>query len=221
MAIQTYKVLLELNRKNKSVVDALLNLLPFLVFLPCSFVWCTFSEVALQSHPLTSLLLICSTFTEMVSHMMLQHICDDELYPLHRYSSYLIVLLPIHVYCSRNPVSEIASTVVTTISESTLITVLCGYSVLFTGSRLFMVRYLVMFLFMLLLYSCFCFMYIYIYFDYVLMLCCDSYGLLARILSLSILACPLPPPLSLFPLSIFFLFFLVWFENGSTFLVSS
>ena len=53
VAIQTYKVLLELKQKRKTILIPLLNLLPFLLFFSSSFLWCYQSEIALQLYALT------------------------------------------------------------------------------------------------------------------------------------------------------------------------
>jgi hypothetical protein len=140
--IQTFKVLSELRQKGKSVVDPLINLLPFTVFLPSSFLWCLFSNFALQTYPITSVLLISTVFTEMVSHIMLMHICDEPLSPFGRVTSFLMVLLPAHVWCSRTVTSgslSLLPSVLLVIDESTLLRILAAISVLLTTLRLYLV----------------------------------------------------------------------------------
>lgn len=138
--IQTFKVLTELRQKGKSVVDPLKNLLPFLVFLPSSFLWCLFSNVALQTYPIQSVLLISTVFTEMVSHIMLMHICDEELSPFGRVTSFLMLLLPAHVWCSRAVTSgSFLQPVLLAIDESNLLHILTALSVSLTTLRLYLV----------------------------------------------------------------------------------
>ena len=140
--IQTFKVLSELRQKGKSVLDPLKNLLPFIVFLPSSFFWCLFSSVALQTYPIISVLLISTVFTEMVSHIMLMHICDEPLSPFGRVTSFLMVLLPAHVWCSRAVISGSLSplqSVLLAIDESTLLHILTAVSVSLTTLRLYLV----------------------------------------------------------------------------------
>jgi hypothetical protein len=142
VAIQTY--LLEQKIKGNSIISPILNLLPFIVFLPSSFLWCYYSDIALALNPITSVLLISATFTEMVSHIMLMHICDDEISPVGRVTSFLMVLLPLHVWCSHNNPSESFNYfhgIVLMIDETTLIQVLASFSLLFTGMKLFLVRF--------------------------------------------------------------------------------
>lgn len=140
--IQTSKVLTALRQKGKSVIDPLKNLLPFLVFLPSCFLWCLFSNVALQTYPLMSILLISTVFTEMVSHIMLMHICDEPLSPSGRVTSFLIVLLPAHVWCSHSFTSgSLLQSVLVTIDEVTLLYFLTSLSVSLTTLRLYLVSF--------------------------------------------------------------------------------
>jgi hypothetical protein len=140
--IQTFKVLTELRQKGKSVVDPLINLLPFIVFLPSSFLWCLFSSVALQTYPIISVLLIGTVFTEMVSHIMLMHICDEPLSPFGRVTSFLMVLLPTHVWCSHAVTSgspSLLQSLLLIIDENTLLHILAALSVALTTLRLYLV----------------------------------------------------------------------------------
>ena len=140
VAIQTYKVLLELKQKKKSILIPLLNLLPFLIFFSSSFLWCYQSEIALQLHPIISIVTISSTFTEIVSHIMLMHICDDSLKPLNRYSVYLSVLPFLHILSKKSNYPIYFFNISNYIEESNLIKLIFVFSIIFTVSRLYMVR---------------------------------------------------------------------------------
>ena len=140
--IQTFVVLSKLKQKGESVVDPVLNLLPFLVFLPSSFLWCLYSDIALSVHPIATLLLISSTFTEMVSHIMLMHICDDPLSPWGRATSFLIAILPIHVFLTKSMASNdgsVMSSLLNKVNEAYLLQALAVLSLLVTSSKLYMV----------------------------------------------------------------------------------
>lgn len=140
--IQTYVVLSKLKLKGESVVDPLLNLIPFLIFLPSSFLWCLYSDIALPAYPLASLLLISTTFTEMVSHIMLMHICNDPLTPWGRITSFLIPILPIHVFLMHSTVitdGSILQSVLNNVSEVFLLHALAVLSFIVTSSKLYQV----------------------------------------------------------------------------------
>ena len=140
--IQSFIVLSKLNQKGESIIDPLLNLLPFLIFLPSSFVWCLYSDIALPAYPIASLLLISSTFTEMVSHIMLMHICDDPLSPWGRITSFLIAILPIHVFLTKSMAStdgSILQSLLYTVSEAYLLHVFAVLSFFVTSSKLYLV----------------------------------------------------------------------------------
>jgi hypothetical protein len=148
VAIQTYKVLLELEAKKKSLIGPLCNLLPFLVFFPASFIWCLYSHIALQEYPIITMLLISSIFTEIVTHIMLMHICDAELTPFGRITAWLFVLLPLHV--CYNQYNNIEKEFFLGIDEVKLLKILTLASVAFTGSKLYMVSINILFLYLLL-----------------------------------------------------------------------
>jgi hypothetical protein len=140
--IQTFVVLSKLQQKGESIFDPVLNLLPFLVFLPSSFLWCLYSDIALSQHPIATLLLISSTFTEMVSHIMLMHICDDPLSPWGRATSFFIAILPIHVFLTESMASNDGSIIyllLNTVNEAYLLHALAVLSLLVTSSKLYMV----------------------------------------------------------------------------------
>ena len=140
--IQTIVVLSKLKQKGESVVNPLLNLLPFLIFLPSCFMWCLYSDIALSAYPIASLLLISSTFTEMVSHIMLMHICDDPLSPWGRITSFLIAILPIHVFLTKSMTSSdgwILQTLLSKVSEAYLLQALAVFSFFVTSTKLYLV----------------------------------------------------------------------------------
>lgn len=140
--IQTFVVLSKLKQKGESVVDPLLNLIPFLVFLPSSFLWCLYSDIALPVYPLASLLLICTTFIEMVSHIMLMHICNDPLTPWGRMTSFLIPILPIHVCLMHSTViaeGSILQSILRNVTEAFLLHALAVLSFIVTSSKLYQV----------------------------------------------------------------------------------
>lgn len=140
VTIQTLKVLRKLRQDGKSIVNPLLNLLPFLIFLPASYIWCFISSIALQSHPLTSVLLISTTFTDMVSHIMLMHICDDPLSPVGRILAYCMMLLPLHVWISDSmPAGSVLHQIVVAVEEVTLLRALTTFSVILTTRKLYLV----------------------------------------------------------------------------------
>ena len=140
VAIQTFKVLSELKQKRKSILIPLLNLLPFLIFFSSSFLWCYQSEIALQLYPIISIVTISSTFTEIVSHIMLMHICDDTLKPLHRYSVYLSILPFLHILSKKSNYPIYFINISNYITEADLIKLVFIFSITFTVSRLYMVR---------------------------------------------------------------------------------
>lgn len=87
---------MSLNGHGKSVVDPLVNLLPFLIFFPSIFYWCTYSEVAFIMHPIITVswnsfaesvinsvqyVFINMVFVELIVHLMLMHICHGKLTP--------------------------------------------------------------------------------------------------------------------------------------------
>ena len=140
VTIQTLKVLSKLRQDGKSIVNPLLNLLPFLIFLPASYTWCFYSSIALQFHPLTSVLLISTTFTDMVSHIMLMHICDDPLSPIGRILAYNMILLPLHVWISGSmPTVSVLHQIVVAVDELTLLRALTAFSVILTTRKLYLV----------------------------------------------------------------------------------
>ena len=113
---------------------------------------------ALQLYPLTTIIFIGSTFTETVSHIMLMHICDEKLNFSGRFSAYLTLLLPIHLYFDKyhnpNPllnsnldlISEVFSnfeyyfsSAFQKIEEKNLLIGLTIFSVFFTGIKLYLV----------------------------------------------------------------------------------
>lgn len=153
VAIQTYKVLSELRYKKKSIGRPILNLMPFFIFFPISFLWCYHSKIALQSHPIISIITISSTFTEIVSHIMLMHICDDNLSPLKRYSVYLCILPFLHIISTKSYYPKYLINISNYVDEATLIKLVFVFSVLFTGSRLYMVRINVLFLSLICIFS--------------------------------------------------------------------
>ena len=77
----------------------LIDLLPFFVFFPSSFLWCLFSEKALSDFPVLSVCTISLVFVEMVMHLMLQHITDSKCHPEKRYLVLPMLLLALNVCC--------------------------------------------------------------------------------------------------------------------------
>jgi len=97
MIVQVVKVLWILSSQKKSILDPILNLLPFVVFFPSIFYWCTYSEVALVVHPLLTYLFINMVFIEMVVHLMLMHICEGSLHPFEKAGAYITALFPLYI----------------------------------------------------------------------------------------------------------------------------
>jgi hypothetical protein len=175
VAIQTYKVLLELNAKKKALIGPLCNLLPFLVFFPASFIYCLYSSIALQEYPIITMLLISSIFTEIVTHIMLMHICDAELTPSGRITAWLLVLLPLHV--CYNQYYNIEKDFFLGIDEVKLLKVLALASVVFTGSKLYMVSiYILLFIPPIEVILCHIFISIYFHISY-LFICVYIYSI--------------------------------------------
>lgn len=149
VAIQIGKVLLELRKKKKSIISPLCNLLPFLVFFPSSFIWCLYSRIALQEYPIITMLLVSSVFTEIVTHIMLMHICDEKLSPFGRITTWLITLLPLHVWYRQH--YNVETDFLLGIDEVKLLKTLALSSLVFTGSKLYLVKYNSLLLFLCLI----------------------------------------------------------------------
>jgi hypothetical protein len=117
-----------------------------------------------------TMVLISSIFTEIVTHIMLMHICDEELSPFKRITAYLIVLLPLHVYCKQYHIEKFGYPdsrifgLFLGIDEVILIKIFALFSTVFTGSKLYMVNisiYIYIYIYKYTyIYTC---MYIYIY----------------------------------------------------------
>jgi ethanolaminephosphotransferase len=127
---QTITTSIACARKGKSVPEALIALLPFLVFFPGSFCWILMSKVAFQKVPLLSLLLMSSVFVEMVTHLIVMHITKSKLRPFQRFMVLFIVILLANIVWdpARPP-----------LDEELLITVFAVTSFIFTTIKTFMV----------------------------------------------------------------------------------
>jgi len=95
---QTMKVLNIARRKGHALAKVCADLLPFLAFFPSMVVWFFISPVALTKLPILSTLLVCSIFVEMVTHVMLVHVCGTEIEPWKRGFALLMPLLPLCSY---------------------------------------------------------------------------------------------------------------------------
>eukprot|EP00602_Paraphysomonas_sp_CaronLab_P004402 CAMPEP_0185033564 /NCGR_PEP_ID=MMETSP1103-20130426/22623_1 /TAXON_ID=36769 /ORGANISM="Paraphysomonas bandaiensis, Strain Caron Lab Isolate" /LENGTH=296 /DNA_ID=CAMNT_0027569877 /DNA_START=220 /DNA_END=1110 /DNA_ORIENTATION=+ len=84
-------------KENSSAPRALLNLVPFVVFCVSAFCWCFLSQVALQKYAIWTTLLLGSVFVELITHVMLMHICHSYIRPGERYTMWIPLVLAANV----------------------------------------------------------------------------------------------------------------------------
>jgi hypothetical protein len=78
------------------VIVALTNLVPMFVFFPSCVLWCWCSRIVFIDF-VPAMILMGSIMVELVTHLMLQHICVSSVKPFQRYLVLLVVLLAANV----------------------------------------------------------------------------------------------------------------------------
>ena len=136
------KALVVIKNRNIPITTPIIELLPFLVFFSCSFFYVLLSEIAITNHPVISILLIGSIFVEITMHIMLAHISTSLIYPWRRVSVIFIILLAIFAALKgvSSPQELKLSYYFQCIEESYLLYMFTIFSVILTGTKIYMVR---------------------------------------------------------------------------------
>ena len=94
---QVYSVVRDADKLGFHIVDILYDMSPFLVYGGSAYLWIIHSPIALRGtmNSLLTVLLIGSIFVDLVSHMMLMHICKSKMKPSERYFAYLMIIMPV------------------------------------------------------------------------------------------------------------------------------
>lgn len=75
---------------------ALLNLLPIIILYPSCIFWWWFSPFAFSNF-FVAVVLMGSIFVEIVTHLMIKHICESRTSPLQRYLVWIVFILAANV----------------------------------------------------------------------------------------------------------------------------
>lgn len=85
--VHTVRVYITVTEKNQSVVSAMLNLIPFLIFFPGMYYYSLNSEISFKQYPVVACLLYGSGLSEMLINIMVYHMIERPLEPWTRYVS--------------------------------------------------------------------------------------------------------------------------------------
>lgn len=91
---QVTRVLLTVSRKKVSLATPLLDLSPFLLSFGGSFFWCLHTQ-AMERYPVMAFLLMAAVFVNITARLLVAHIVDSALRPLHTPYPWALLLLPL------------------------------------------------------------------------------------------------------------------------------